>query len=232
MPHPNDIQWREIDLLPQLAPIIKEMLEGNREQLDLFKEAQDRPHVLDDAIVGDSQRLYRSQLEDLAIYEEQGQRWLQASLSEEQKTQVKQFLADVQEAGQATRQLLSLLEEISQGTIDKIMAMSDLEVGIHAIEQERKRRRRAGKPLVLSANERNAQKIDAFVLDTMKSGGGDEAILTNMLPYMHLFKRILDTGGPREMDRLCAEYPGFYHFAKLLENLAGAIQRGDIQVPD
>ncbi len=33
------------------------------------------------------------------------------------------------------------------------------------------------------------------------------------------------------MDELCQRYPGFYRYAKVLENIAGAIQSGAIKVP-
>jgi hypothetical protein len=40
------------------------------------------------------------------------------------------------------------------------------------------------------------------------------------------FKRILDTAAPGDMDMLCEQYPHFYRFAKLMEQLAEAIAAG------
>jgi hypothetical protein len=78
---------------------------------------------------------------------------------------------------------------------------------------------------------RLAEKIDVWVKGIEKRGGGDVEILTGMYDYMPSFKTILDTSRPGDMDLLCEKYTGFYRFAKLLENLAGAIQDGIIEVP-
>jgi len=45
--------------------------------------------------------------------------------------------------------------------------------------------------------------------------------------YMHDFKRILDTSAPGDMDMLCEQYPHFYRFAKLMEQLAEGIAAGN-----
>ena len=49
-----------------------------------------------------------------------------------------------------------------------------------------------------------------------------------MYEYMPDFKRILDTSAPGDMDMLCAPYPNFYRFAKLLEQFAEAIAAGNV----
>ena len=46
------------------------------------------------------------------------------------------------------------------------------------------------------------------------------------------FKKIMDNSFPDEMDAFYEKYDGFYSFAKLLQDLAGAIQEGDIDVPE
>ena len=77
-----------------------------------------------------------------------------------------------------------------------------------------------------------ARTIDRYIKRATQKGGGDEQILHDISNYMATFKRLLDTSTPAEMDTLCTLYPGFYRFAKLLENLAGAIRDGAIEVPD
>ena len=41
--------------------------------------------------------------------------------------------------------------------------------------------------------------------------------------HMPDFEHLIDTAKPGTMDELCQRYPGFYRYAKLLENIAGAI---------
>ncbi|HRQ42155.1 MAG TPA: arylsulfatase regulator [Chloroflexota bacterium] len=76
-----------------------------------------------------------------------------------------------------------------------------------------------------------AQEIDIYVRKIFAAGGGDEEILTTMVDYMPSFKQLLDTSKQGEVDLLCQQYDGFYHFAKLLESLAQAIADGAIVVP-
>lgn len=48
---------------------------------------------------------------------------------------------------------------------------------------------------------------------------------------MDTFKYFLDTTQGDQLDLLCTQFAGFWRFAKLLENLAGVIASGDIEVP-
>ena len=51
-----------------------------------------------------------------------------------------------------------------------------------------------------------------------------EHLFLRMYKYMPDFKQILDTAAPGDMDMLCAQYPHFYRFAKLTEQLAHLTQ--------
>ena len=72
-----------------------------------------------------------------------------------------------------------------------------------------------------------AASIDKEVSTFPDTAGGMEQLLVNMYKYMHDFKRILDTSAPGDMDMLCSQYPHFYRFAKLMEQLAEGIAAGD-----
>ena len=78
---------------------------------------------------------------------------------------------------------------------------------------------------------RIAASIDSAMQPLIRAGKDDVAILVGMGEHMADFKHILDTGQPGVMDELCQRYPGFYRYAKLLENIASAIQSGAIKVP-
>jgi hypothetical protein len=71
-----------------------------------------------------------------------------------------------------------------------------------------------------------AASIDKEVSAFPDTAGGMEQLLLHMYKYMPDFKRILDTAAPGDMDMLCEQYPHFYRFAKLMEQLAEAIAAG------
>jgi hypothetical protein len=78
---------------------------------------------------------------------------------------------------------------------------------------------------------RIAARIDAAMQPLLRDGKDDIAILTGMSDHMTDFKHLIDTAKPGVMDELCRRHPGFYRYAKVLENIAGAIQSGVITAP-
>ena len=76
-----------------------------------------------------------------------------------------------------------------------------------------------------------AARIDSAMQPLLRAGKDDIAILMGMSDHMTDFKDLIDTAKPGVMDELCQRYPGFYRYAKVLENIAGAIQAGAIKVP-
>ena len=75
-----------------------------------------------------------------------------------------------------------------------------------------------------------AAKIDAKVKRLAQEGKSDLDIFLEMADDMPEFKRLLDAGHPL-MDALCLRFAGFYHYAKILEEIAEGIASGEIQVP-
>lgn len=80
-------------------------------------------------------------------------------------------------------------------------------------------------------HHQKAQRIDNYVNTILQQGGNEAHILQNMYDYMADFKYLLDNSPNGEMQILAQQYPGFFTFAKLLENLAGGIADGSIEVP-
>ncbi len=73
-----------------------------------------------------------------------------------------------------------------------------------------------------------ARSIDQRVNSILK-WGNDEVLLQKMHKLMPDFKILLDTADSTQRDQLCQEFGGFRHFAKLLEQLAGAISDGKLK---
>ena len=78
---------------------------------------------------------------------------------------------------------------------------------------------------------RIAARIDSTMQPFLRTGKDDITILAGMSNYMTDFKHLIDTAKSGVMDELCQRCPGFYRYAKVLENIAGAIQSGVSKVP-
>ena len=89
-----------------------------------------------------------------------------------------------------------------------------------------------GTDMALIAEQlRIASQIDAKVRELDGAGLDDLTIMGEMYEQTPGFKRLLDTSTRGEMDELCARFPGFYRYAKILEAVAAGIKTGRIRVP-
>jgi hypothetical protein len=77
-----------------------------------------------------------------------------------------------------------------------------------------------------AAHHEIASFIDREVSKYPDTERGTEDLLMNMQDYMGAFKQIMDTSTQSDMNMLCARYPHFYRFAKLLEQVAEGISAG------
>ena len=133
MPVPR---WHAISALPLIAEHVEDSLAGSEEQLATLGEARGKPYVLNDAIVGRAKRLFTEQREFVAIYAEQVRRWQRLDLDAATAARVAALAGTVERLREVTGEVLALVEELAKGTIDKIMAMSDLELGMRSLAGE------------------------------------------------------------------------------------------------
>jgi hypothetical protein len=232
--------WQPLSQLPLLASMVQGILENTEEQYQTFLEVADKPHVLNDAIVQRAQRLYTTQLDDANLYEAQTKHWQQEKMTTAQQKTVDKILENLTRIRELSRTILRLLSEIEKGTIDRIMAMSDEDLGYHHLRRSQNKtsnRQKQGVNTEVRTNfpsdehQQLAQTIDNWVMAIHARGAGIEEMLSNMIDQMPAFKRLLDSASPAQIDALCEQYPGFYQFAKLLEDISGGIRDGSIQVP-
>jgi hypothetical protein len=87
------------------------------------------------------------------------------------------------------------------------------------------------KMALTSQQNRLAERINKKVLKILKHNGDDTEVLVGLTSYMNDFKALMDCSTELEMTQLCNKFDGFYRYAKILENLAGGIQSGEIPVP-
>lgn len=83
---------------------------------------------------------------------------------------------------------------------------------------------------ITNKQRERAERIDFFVKTTIESGGTDEDILIGMYDYANDFKSLMDELPSGGLNLLCNQYDGFFRYAKLLENLAGGLQSGEIKI--
>ena len=125
--------WQPISALLTFAFIIDGMLHENQEQYKNLLEARDKPHVLDDATLDRVVSVYAAHLEDVSIFDEQLSRWRKERLSPNQSQEVERLTRQVEKLRKMCEQLLSLAAELREGTIDRIMEKSDIELALDVL---------------------------------------------------------------------------------------------------
>ena len=127
----------------------------------------------------------------------------------------------------------SLAEELSAGTIDKMMAMSDEELaqGIFSGKIPFPKAGDHNRELVAAMRVQLATVLDLKFQDVEETCHHDLAMLGGMRDYLAGFKGLMDSTSRDELEGLMQQFPGLYRFAKLLEPVAAGIQSGAIQVP-
>ncbi len=125
--------WQPLSELPLVAYLIRELLASAEGQYESLLPVRTKPHVLDDSIVNRVLRLFREDKEDLWIYEEQLRRWKKQRLTTEQREEIDDLGRVLERAKPVIDSVLELAEELSHGTIDKILAKSDFEIGLAAV---------------------------------------------------------------------------------------------------
>ena len=127
------VNWQPVSQMPPVAGLIDGALRDTRDHLSTLTKARAKPHVLDDATVDRIERVHREQLEFVDIYAEQIQRWRTQGPSAAQTRELDCLEEQNRHLRAVTTNVLALAQELRKGTIDRIMAMSDLEFGLQAL---------------------------------------------------------------------------------------------------
>jgi hypothetical protein len=122
--------WQPLSLLPVVTLIIDEIVQNSEEQHGTFSEVKDNPHILDDTTISRATRLYKAQLEDARLYEEQLRRWQKQPLTGDQRREVDRLLGQLPRIKQLSEAILEMLDESKGGTIDRVLHESGREVGL------------------------------------------------------------------------------------------------------
>ena len=122
--------WQPISRLPLIASIIDGMLADDRQTSATLLEARPKPHVLDDATVARTKRVFTEQQDDLWLYEEQLARWRHEALTTGQRREVERLAGQLTRVREVVAAILALADELAPRTIDRLLAMDDAELGL------------------------------------------------------------------------------------------------------
>jgi hypothetical protein len=108
-------------------------LADTREHLETLTEARSQPHILDDATIDRSERVHTEQMEFIDLYEQQIRRWRTENPSVAQNSELDRIEKENRELRTATADVLALAPELRKDSIDRILEMSDLEIGLQTL---------------------------------------------------------------------------------------------------
>jgi nitrogen-specific signal transduction histidine kinase len=133
MPQADPVNWQPISEMPLVASMIDGALENTREHMTMLAEARTRPHVFDDATIDRVEQVHAEQLEFVDIYAQQISRWRTEKPSADQTRELDRMETHNRKLRAVTADILALAIELRKGTIERVLAMSDLELGLWAL---------------------------------------------------------------------------------------------------
>ena len=134
MPSSQFVNWQPISQLPLIASMIVDGALGDTaEHLKTLTEARAKPHVLVDATIDRVERVYGEQRDFVEIFAEQLRRWRADGRSAEQHRELKRLEGQNSRLRELTDGVLALAVELRKGTIERVMGMSDVELGLRAV---------------------------------------------------------------------------------------------------
>ncbi|HTT81669.1 MAG TPA: hypothetical protein VMF86_18550 [Stellaceae bacterium] len=133
MPPSEQANWQPISQLPLIASLIDGGVEEAAAQREILIQTRMRPHVLDDATLDRVDQVYGEQQQWLGFCEEQLRRWRQDRPTPAEEREIGRLAEKIERLMPLLAEILALSAEIRTGTIDRIMEMSDAELGLKAL---------------------------------------------------------------------------------------------------
>lgn len=127
MPRPTP-NWQPLSMLPMMADMVSGMLDEVNTQIQTLRQAQERPHVLDDYTVGRVLKVYSEQQDFLWVYEAQLERWQQETLTATQRQQTEQMAAQLAQLKPGLIEILEIANDLKGQTIEAVLGKSDEEL--------------------------------------------------------------------------------------------------------
>ncbi|MGG0405105.1 hypothetical protein ABEY48_09775 [Bacillus mycoides] len=132
----NQPNWQPIQNLPIIANLIDGQSSDAKEQYINLLEVRNKPHVLDDATIQRTIRVYTEQLEFVWIFEEQLSKWIKEErLTPIEQSEIERLQGQVQQLHHTLTDILALTEKLKEETYEKLMKKSDLQLGIESLQR-------------------------------------------------------------------------------------------------
>ena len=129
MPRPTP-NWQPLSMLPMMADMVSGMLDEVNTQLQTLRQAQEKPHVLDDYTVGRVLKVYGEQQDFLWVYEAQLERWQQETLTTTQRQETEQMGQQLAQLKPGLIAILEIANDLKGQTIESVLAKSDEELAL------------------------------------------------------------------------------------------------------
>ena len=130
--------WRSISDLPVVASLLEIMLYEDEGQYRTLRECRPRPYVLDDETVERVIQDFSEQKADLSLFRQQLSHWLEGDLTASEQQEVERLQGCVAKLRELAESVLSLAEELKQGTIERVLSKGDGELGLEFLLGKRK----------------------------------------------------------------------------------------------
>ena len=133
MPANDQLNWQPISQMMLIASMIDTSLNDTREHLATLTKARAKPHVLDDATIDRIERVHSEQMEFVDIYTQQISRWRDEKPSASQARALDQMATQNKQLRDVTADVLALAGELRKGTIERVLGMTDVELGLQSL---------------------------------------------------------------------------------------------------
>jgi hypothetical protein len=126
-------RWIPLEKLPLFSEAVEKMAHDTQEIGRLLAQAKNKPWVLDEATVHRANDLLTERLEILALYTEQLHRWKKEQLTSGQEKRIARLEKKMGNAVEEAKQLLDLVNDIKQNTLDRILSRDDMELALDVL---------------------------------------------------------------------------------------------------
>lgn len=123
-------QWETISRLPMIATRIDGMLETTQEHYQTLLPAKAK---LDDYTSNRVKKVFTTQQNDLGLFDEQLAQWCKTQISAQQRTEVERLQGQMKKLRWQITVILALVVDLGKGTIEKVLAKSDVELGLESL---------------------------------------------------------------------------------------------------
>jgi len=117
-------------MLATIASLIDGGLSDAREHYEMLLKARPKPFVLDDATIAHTKRVNGEGVEWCDVYDRQLERWRSERLTDDQQHEVERLQGVSGELRVELTRILELADELGEGTIERQLSKSDLELGL------------------------------------------------------------------------------------------------------